>query len=120
MRKAKLHSVNEQDFAGIIRQESDTSSKKVKGGEKKGKRNAPPGLESIMHPETLDSNVKNIEGYHSHNAGSSFSNMNESGKGPEVERKRSLLIAPGELIENHSKRSESSNRKYRAFKSFLK
>jgi hypothetical protein len=30
------------------------------------------------------------------------------------------LIAPGELIENFSKRSESSNRKYRAFKNFLK
>jgi hypothetical protein len=29
-------------------------------------------------------------------------------------------IAPGELIENINKRSESSNRKYRAFKNFLK
>lgn len=29
------------------------------------------------------------------------------------------MIAPGELIENFSKRSESSNRKYRAFKNFI-
>jgi hypothetical protein len=30
------------------------------------------------------------------------------------------LIAPGEFNENVGKRSESSNRKYRAFKNFLK
>ena len=30
------------------------------------------------------------------------------------------LIGPGELIENVNKRSESANRKYRAFKNFLK
>jgi hypothetical protein len=34
--------------------------------------------------------------------------------------RRPLSIAPGELIENINKRSESSNRKYRAFKNFLK
>lgn len=35
-------------------------------------------------------------------------------------RRKDPLIAPGELIENVNKRSEASNRKYRAFKNFLK
>jgi len=34
--------------------------------------------------------------------------------------RRGPILAPGELIENINKRSESSNRKYRAFKNFLK
>ena len=34
--------------------------------------------------------------------------------------RRMPLIAPGELIENFNKRSEQSNRKYRAFKNFWK
>ena len=36
------------------------------------------------------------------------------------EQRHQPIIAPGELNENINKRSESANRKYRAFKHFLK
>ncbi len=38
----------------------------------------------------------------------------------EEDLRKKPLIAPGELIENFNKRSEQSNRKYRAFKNFWK
>ena len=45
----------------------------------------------------------------------------DNGEGKDEDNGRvQPLIGPGELIENVNKRSESANRKYRAFKNFLK
>ena len=79
---------------------------------------------SHMESENLTSNRERTpKSYHEGEANGPVKKMTERSKsdGPNgEENEHRPIIAPGELREMVNKRSESANRKYRAFKHFIK